>query len=130
MQCGVQMQRAGSLPRLPQLRHHQRLQLTSAARHQLFPERRAGHNGAMASYQVNKDAVARARRMIDARQYVLDSDWGDVQPKADDENDYLEAHGWDDYAEWHLGLTEGRPTRPRRGTPSCTATSGGCTGRR
>ncbi|HMJ74822.1 MAG TPA: hypothetical protein VK507_02565 [Iamia sp.] len=61
----------------------------------------------MAKYAVNPDAVAHVRRLIDARQYVLDSDWGDVQPKADDENAYLESHTWDDYAGWHLGLTEG-----------------------
>lgn len=30
----------------------------------------------MASYSVNDDAVAHARKLIDARQYVLDSDWG------------------------------------------------------
>ena len=61
----------------------------------------------MASYSVNERAVARAERLIDARQYVLDSDWGDVQPRADDENAYLAAHSWQDYAEWHLGLTAG-----------------------
>jgi hypothetical protein len=51
--------------------------------------------------------VARARELIDARQYVLESDWGDVQPRADAENAYLESHTWDEYAEWHLGLTDG-----------------------
>lgn len=61
----------------------------------------------MASYTVNPAAIARAERLIDARQYVLDSDWGEVQPNADDENAYLASHGWDEYAEWHLGLTEG-----------------------
>jgi hypothetical protein len=61
----------------------------------------------MASYAVNEGAVARARRLIDARQYVLDSDWGEVQPRAADENAYLEAHAWTEYAEWHLGLTAG-----------------------
>ena len=61
----------------------------------------------MASYSLNDRAVARARRLIDARQYVLDSDWGEVQPSASDENAYLELHSWDDYAEWHLGLTDG-----------------------
>ena len=38
---------------------------------------------------------------------MLDSDWGESQPGADDENAYLERHSWDEYAEWHLGLTEG-----------------------
>ena len=61
----------------------------------------------MATYSVNARAVARAKRMIDARQYVLDSDWGDVQPSAEDENRFLASHDWDAYAEWHLGLTVG-----------------------
>ena len=61
----------------------------------------------MASYAVNRAAVARARELIDAKQYVLQSEWGDVQPRAADENAYLESHSWDDYAEWFLGLTEG-----------------------
>ena len=61
----------------------------------------------MATYSVNPAAVARARALIDARQYVLDSDWGAAQPRADAENDYLERHSWDEYAAWHLGLTDG-----------------------
>ena len=61
----------------------------------------------MASYSVNPDAVARARRLIDARQYVLDSDWGVVQPRADAENAFLRSHSWSEYAQWHLGLTDG-----------------------
>jgi hypothetical protein len=61
----------------------------------------------MATYTVNPAAVAHARKLIDARQYVLDSDWGEVQPRAEAENAYLERHSWDDYAAWHIGLTEG-----------------------
>lgn len=61
----------------------------------------------MASYSVNPAAVENASRLIKARQYVLRSSWGDVQPSADDENAYLENHSWSDYAAWHLGLTEG-----------------------
>ena len=61
----------------------------------------------MASYAVNDRAVARARELIDARQYVLDSDWGDVQPGAAAENAFLASHDWAEYAQWHLGLTEG-----------------------
>ncbi|MBA2740803.1 MAG: hypothetical protein H0U46_02190 [Actinobacteria bacterium] len=61
----------------------------------------------MASYTLNKKAVARARRLIESRQYVLTSDWGDAQPSAEDENAYLESHSWDEFAEWHLGLTDG-----------------------
>ena len=61
----------------------------------------------VASYSVNPDAVAFAQRLIDSRQYVLDSDWGAVQPRAEAQNEYLKNHSWEEYAEWHLGLTEG-----------------------
>ena len=61
----------------------------------------------MAIYTLNKTAVAHIRELIEARQYVLDSDWGEVQPRAEDENAYLAKHAWDEYATWHLGLTDG-----------------------
>jgi len=61
----------------------------------------------MAKYTVNADAVANCRRLIDAKQYVLDSDWGDVQPGAEAQNAYLDKHSWAEYGNWHLGLTVG-----------------------
>jgi hypothetical protein len=61
----------------------------------------------MAGYRVNEVAVAHARHLIDARRYVLRSEWGRVQPSAEDENAYLARHTWDEYSAWHLGLTEG-----------------------
>jgi hypothetical protein len=61
----------------------------------------------MASYVVNEAGVVRARELIEARQYVLRSEWGSVQPDASAQNAYLEKHSWDEYAAWHLGLTEG-----------------------
>ena len=59
----------------------------------------------MSKYVVNERGVARTRERIEARQYALESNWGDVQPTAAAENAYLEAHSWDEYADWHLGLT-------------------------
>jgi hypothetical protein len=61
----------------------------------------------VASYAVNERGLAHARQLIEKRQYVLDSDWGDVQPDAAAENAYLESHDWDEYSAWHLGLTDG-----------------------
>ncbi|HXJ66353.1 MAG TPA: hypothetical protein VNN79_21535 [Actinomycetota bacterium] len=61
----------------------------------------------MATYTVNRRGVAQARKLIEARQYVLNSEWGDVQPKADDENAFLKQHSWQQYGAWFLGLTEG-----------------------
>jgi hypothetical protein len=61
----------------------------------------------MASYSVNEAGRRRAEELIRKRQYVVRSDWGDAQPRAAQENEYLESHPWSDYAAWHLGLTEG-----------------------
>jgi hypothetical protein len=61
----------------------------------------------VASYAVNPVGVEHARELIDARRYVLESDWGRVQPRAAEENGFLEKHSWDEYSAWHLGLTEG-----------------------
>jgi len=61
----------------------------------------------MATSTVNPAAVRRAQRLIEARQYVLDSDWGKAQPRSDAENAFLQRHSWHEYGEWHLGLTDG-----------------------
>jgi hypothetical protein len=71
----------------------------------------------MARYTLNERAVEHARRLIERRQYVLTSDWGEAQPRAEDETRYLARHGWDAYGEWFLGLTEGanEDTKARHG---------------
>ena len=56
---------------------------------------------------MNPDAVEYVRGLIDSRRYVLNSDWGNVQPDASAQNAYLKKHSWDEYARWHLGLTDG-----------------------
>jgi len=61
----------------------------------------------MASYTVNRRGVAQARKLIKAKQYVLNSNWGDVQPKTATENAFLKEHSWEDYSGWFLGLTDG-----------------------
>ncbi len=66
-----------------------------------------GEDASMATYELNAAAVERARALIGSRQYVLDSDWGAVQPRAEAENAFLARHSFEEYATWHLGLTEG-----------------------
>jgi hypothetical protein len=63
----------------------------------------------LATYSVNKRAVVKARRLIDARQYQVRSRWADVQPRAAEQNAFLKANGWAEYASWHLALTDGAP---------------------
>ena len=62
----------------------------------------------MAKYTVNRRAVAHAKKLIDAKHYVLRSDWGRVQPNAEEQNAALKNRSWDEYSAWHLGLTDGR----------------------
>ena len=38
---------------------------------------------------------------------MLRSRWQDVQPRAREQNAFLKAHSFAEYAVWHLGLTEG-----------------------
>src|ERR1700729_4221887 len=61
----------------------------------------------MASYALNEAAVKHAEELIRKRQYVLSSEWNQAQPRAEAQNAYLKNHSWEEYAEWHLGLTEG-----------------------
>jgi hypothetical protein len=61
----------------------------------------------MATYRVNPKGVAKARELIDAHQYRVRSQWNDVQPRAAEQNAFLKTHGWQEYASWHLGLTDG-----------------------
>jgi hypothetical protein len=56
---------------------------------------------------VNPDGVTWARHLIDTGQYVLASDWGKVQPGSREQNAFLKSHSWQEYARWHLGLTDG-----------------------
>ena len=74
---------------------------------EVFTGSGGGQNCAVASYSVNQVGIEHARELIAKRQYVLRSEWGDVQPRAAAENAYLESHGWEKYAQWFLGLTDG-----------------------
>jgi len=51
---------------------------------------------------------SRAGRATDRQQAVRPGQrLGEQQPDAAAQNAYLERHSWDEYAAWHLGLTEG-----------------------
>jgi hypothetical protein len=58
----------------------------------------------MPTYRVNQDAVAQARKLIDAGKYDDTTEWSDAAPSADDSNTEIEKHGWKGYAAWHLAI--------------------------
>lgn len=78
-----------------------------------------GYLPPMTSYRVNDDGVAKARSLIDAGQYVLESSWSDEQPSASEENADIERHDVDQFGEWHLAIDTGASegTKDRFGFP-------------
>jgi hypothetical protein len=73
----------------------------------MVADARVGENARVPAHTVNEHAVRHAKRLIDAHRYVLRSRWQDVQPRAREQNAFLKTHSWEEYAAWHLGLTEG-----------------------
>ena len=70
-------------------------------------------------YRVNDDAVRKARQMIDANQYDVDTDWSDAAPSTEEANDKIERDGYDGYGEWHLAIDTdaSEDTKDRYGFP-------------
>lgn len=56
--------------------------------------------------QVRQESVEFAKRLIRDAKIDMESDWSEAQPSADDENQYLEDHDWDEYANWFLATNE------------------------
>ena len=58
----------------------------------------------MPNYDVNSDAVAQARTLIDRGQVDDTTEWSDAAPSTEQANDVLEKKGWDEFARWHLAV--------------------------
>jgi hypothetical protein len=61
--------------------------------------------------KLNQAALEHARWLIDNEMFVNDKkgSWREHRPSADDENEYIRQHGFDEYAKWYLGIDESRP---------------------
>ena len=61
--------------------------------------------------KVNERAYQHARQLIAEGHVVVDDrgDWSAHQPTAAEENRFIEAHGIEEYARWHLGIYEEKP---------------------
>lgn len=57
------------------------------------------------SVELNDNALEHARSCVVKRQVIRDErdDWSEHAPSASDENAFIDANGWDEYALWHLG---------------------------
>jgi hypothetical protein len=58
--------------------------------------------------KLSRSAYSNARALIEDGKVVVDErdDWSEHQPSADDENRFLEKHGWAEYAKWYLGVDD------------------------
>jgi hypothetical protein len=56
--------------------------------------------------KLNKTAFDHAKELVRKGQTVKDErdDWSEHAPTADEENAYLDKHGWREYGQWHLGI--------------------------
>ena len=56
--------------------------------------------------KLHKRAFEHATNLIEQGKFVFDEKdmWSEHQPSAEDENEYIRAHGFDDYGKWYLGI--------------------------
>jgi hypothetical protein len=72
--------------------------------------------------KLNEKAFRHAKQLIRDGKVVRDErdDWSEAAPSADDENSFIEKHGYAEYSKWHLGVDDysfpyGDFTKVRRG---------------
>jgi hypothetical protein len=58
--------------------------------------------------KLNRTGYEHAQALAKSGQIVVDDrdDWSEHQPSADDENRFIEEHGWAEYSKWHLGVDD------------------------
>ncbi|HAM12028.1 MAG TPA: hypothetical protein DCO91_01625 [Microbacterium sp.] len=56
--------------------------------------------------ELNKPAWEQAQKLIRDGKVVRDErdDWSEAAPSPDDENSFIEQHGWTEFSHWHLGV--------------------------
>lgn len=62
-------------------------------------------DGTMA-VELNDRAVKNAERLIEEGKFVFDDRdaWSEHQPSAEDEDKYIDEHGYGEYGKWYLGI--------------------------
>lgn len=58
--------------------------------------------------RLSESSFSYATELVDQGRVSVDlkDAWGESQPSAEDENDFIRAHGIEEYAKWHLGIDE------------------------
>jgi hypothetical protein len=63
---------------------------------------------AIMSVKPSRKSYEHARKLIEDRKVVLDDrdDWSEHQPSAEQENSFIEEHGFGEYQKWYLGIDD------------------------
>lgn len=63
------------------------------------------------SVQLNKSAFNHAKELVKEGKVVFDERdaWSEHRPSAQEENEFLRLHGFNEYGKWYLGIDEGKP---------------------
>jgi hypothetical protein len=61
--------------------------------------------------KLNRKALAHAKQLIKQGKVVRDErdDWSEAAPSADDENKFIDQHGYAEYSKWFLGVDASKP---------------------
>jgi hypothetical protein len=61
--------------------------------------------------KLNRKAFNHAKELIDDGKFVFDERdaWSEHQPSAQQENDFIERHGFEEYGKCYLGINDERP---------------------
>ena len=61
--------------------------------------------GESMAIKLNKRAFEHAKRLIEKGSYVFDEKdiWSEHQPSAQEENEYIEDNGFEEFGSWYLG---------------------------
>jgi hypothetical protein len=58
----------------------------------------------MTDYRVNRDAVEKARSLVDRGEVDTDTPWSEAAPSTERENQEIDEHGYDGFGAWHLAV--------------------------
>jgi len=65
--------------------------------------------------KLHKSAFDHAQKLINAGHVVVDDRdaWSAHQPSAQQENEFIDRHGWDVYGKWYLGIDDEEPAQTK-----------------
>lgn len=68
------------------------------------------------SVKLNRSAFAYAKELINEGRFVFDERdaWSEHQPSSEDENEFIQAHGFNEYARWHLGIDDAEDEQTKK----------------